>query len=136
MGALVAATRRGEAPGRGPVSPRRQAGSGAREFRVEDLVGRPVCDREGRRIGRVTELRVERRGGALEVTGVLIGTWGWIERLAMQKVWRRGRGWLARWDQVDFTDLTRPRLRVPRSALALEPPGGAAGVRGARRAGR
>lgn len=114
----------------------RGAGSAAREFRIEDLVGRRVCDREGRKMGRVTELRVEPRGGAIEVTGVLIGTWGWIERLAMQKVWRRGHGWLARWEQIDFSDLARPRLRVPRSALALEPPRGAAVVSGGRRAGR
>lgn len=129
----MATPRGGEAPGRRPVSARTHRRGPRREFRIEDLVGRPVTDREGRRIGRVTEVRVEPRGGALEVTGVLIGTWGWIERLAMQKVWRRGHGWVARWDQLDFGDFEHPRLVVPRSALELEPWRGAARVRGAGR---
>lgn len=109
-------------------------GGASREFHVEDLVGRPVTDREGRRMGRVSEIRVERIGGALEITGLLIGPWGWIERFAMQKVWRHGHGWLARWDQVDFTDFEHPQLAVPRSALALEPPRRGAQLRDADRA--
>ena len=107
---------------------------GAREFRIEDLVGRPVVDREGGKLGHVSEIRVEPRGDALEVTGVLIGAWGWIERLAMQRVWRRGHGGLARWDQIDFGDFSHPRLLVPRSALTLEPPR-TARIKGAGRAG-
>ena len=132
----MATARGGEAARRRTVSASAaRRGDASGEFHVEDLVGRPVLDRDGRKMGRVSEIRVERIDGALVVTGVLIGAWGWVERLAMQKVWRHGRGWLARWDQIDFADFAHPRLVVPRSALVLEPPRRGVVLRGGDRAG-
>ncbi len=93
-----------------------------REIRIEDLLGRRVVDRAGRKLGRVSEIRAEPRGSGLEITGFVIGAWGWIERLAMQNVGRGPRGWFARWDQLDFTNLARLRLTCTRSELELEPP--------------
>jgi len=96
--------------------------SGAREIRIEDLVGRPVVDRSGKTLGRLSEVRAEPRRGGLEITGVMIGARGWLERLAMWTGRRRPRGWFARWDQLDLADLDHPRVTCLRSELALDPP--------------
>jgi len=90
-------------------------------LRLEQLIGREVVDLRGRKVGRLTELRAEPRDGTLEITSFLIGSWGMLERLAMQRLFP-ARGYRARWDQIDLSDPERPRLTCYRSELELEPP--------------
>jgi sporulation protein YlmC with PRC-barrel domain len=92
-----------------------------REARVELLIGKRVLDREGKPVGRIEELRAERRGRELVVTEYLVGAYGLLERLSALRI---GRYFLRAvapsrsieeqvipWDRLDLTDPARPRLR-------------------------
>lgn len=48
---------------------------------LSDLIGRPVCDQSGRRLGRVVELRGRWEGGDVVVEELLIGAKGMLKRL-------------------------------------------------------
>jgi sporulation protein YlmC with PRC-barrel domain len=86
---------------------------------VERLLGRRVVSLNGRVIGRLEEIRAERRGAGGVVVGYVIGPAGLLERLIAGR--RRipgvkARGVLARWDQLDVTGVEL-RLRCPASEL-------------------
>ncbi len=89
-----------------------------REARVERLLGRPVVDARGRRVGRIEEIRAEREGGEWVVRGYVLGIDGLIERLAAGAIVQALLGALAArrrrrtigWDELDLTDPGRPRL--------------------------
>lgn len=87
------------------------------EVRLERLLGRKVVDRQGRSVGRLEEVRVERKGEDYVVSEYLIGTTALVERLSLGGVQRHeGRvtgGYLARWDQIDLSDPFTPRLMCP-----------------------
>jgi hypothetical protein len=89
------------------------------EVHVERLLGRPVVDGRGRRIGRIEEIHAEREGPEWVVRGYVIGVDGLIERLAAGGIARALLGSLApgrrhrtlAWHELDLSDPERPRLR-------------------------
>lgn len=92
----------------------------SREVRLDGVLGREVVAGNNRTIGRVEEFRAEVRGGACEITDVVIGVAGLYERLGLgvRMLFGKGRGgYVARWDQIDLTDPDRPRLTCPLDQL-------------------
>jgi hypothetical protein len=88
-------------------------GTGSRELRLDRLLGRRVVAVNSRPVGRIEEFRAERRGTGIVVTGVVIGFAGLMERLDLGVkllFGQSGRGYLAKWDQIDFSNPTIPRL--------------------------
>lgn len=87
---------------------------------MDHLVGRRVIDREGRSVGRIQELRAERRGSEWIVTHYLIGVAGVLERLGVGMkllVGWRASGYIVRTDQVDLSDPHHARLTCSRNDL-------------------
>ena len=87
--------------------------SGNRLLRLDRLLGREVLDRAGHRVGRLEEFRAEPQGARLAVTEYVLGAAGLFERLGVAVklvLGRRVGGYVARWDQIDLRDETRPRL--------------------------
>lgn len=97
----------------------------SRDVHLELILGRPVLGRDDKSVGRIEEVRAERQGSQAFVTEYLIGVRGLLERLAVESVWRHeGRlekGYVARWNQVDITDPSRPRLLCEVSELERAP---------------
>jgi hypothetical protein len=94
--------------------------SGDRVVRLDRLLGRKVLDRAGHRVGRLEEFRAEPRGPRLVVTEYVIGAGGLLERLGIAVklvIGRRAGGFVAKWDQLDLSDETRPRLTCAVSDL-------------------
>jgi hypothetical protein len=90
------------------------------ELRLDRLLGRRVFARNAQSVGRIEEVRVERRGSGWIVTEVVIGAGGLLERLGVGVrllFGPRTRGRVARWDQLDMTDPERPRLTCSREEL-------------------
>jgi hypothetical protein len=94
----------------------------AREVHVEDLLGRRVRAMNGRPVGRLEEIRAERRGDTHEVTEFLLGTGALFERLSIvRRLFRRApRTLVARWDQIDVSDPRRPVLTCTVEELRAE----------------
>src|SRR5689334_10852551 len=90
-------------------------------LRLDSLIGREVWTADDRKVGRLEEGRAERRGGAWVITEWMIGPAGLFERLGISArsvvSGRRRRGYIARWDQLDLRNPTRPRLSCPVSEL-------------------
>jgi hypothetical protein len=83
--------------------------------RLDRLVGCHVRAANNRSIGRIEEFRAERDGDSWQVTACVIGRAGLWERLgggARLLLWgtRRQNGYVARWDQIDFSNPASPRL--------------------------
>lgn len=86
---------------------------GPRELRIDRLLGREVLGRNGRRVGRLEEFRAEKRGTGWVVSEFVIGMAGLFERLGVGlKVLfgHSGGGYVARADQMDLSDIDKPRL--------------------------
>jgi hypothetical protein len=84
-----------------------------RELRLDRLLGRQVLGRNNRPAGRLEEFRAEIRGQDCVITEVLLGAAGLFERLGigMKLVFGRSTGgYLARWNQLDFSDPESLRL--------------------------
>lgn len=84
------------------------------EVRVDRLLGRRVLARNNQSVGRLEEVRTERKGSGLIVTEYLIGASGLLERLGIGVkllFGQRPSSYVARWDQMDLSDPERPRLR-------------------------
>ena len=79
---------------------------------LEDLLGRRVEALDGRRVGRIEEIRADRRGDEYELTEYLLGTGALVERLSLvsRLFGRESRTYIVRWDQIDITSPSRPRL--------------------------
>ena len=92
------------------------AAPGARELRVEHLLGRKVLGANRRVVGRLEEIRAARHGSGCTVTEYVIGCAGLLERLGLgvrQILGRRiGDGLIAQWDQLDPTAADGPALTV------------------------
>jgi sporulation protein YlmC with PRC-barrel domain len=97
-----------------------------REIRVEKLVGRRVVDSDGKRVGRIHEIRADRSEAACNVESYLVGTRAVLERMAQWAVPARFgtliRSKLTRpfsipWDQMDLSDPLHPRTTVTREEL-------------------
>ena len=98
--------------------------SAVRTIRVQDLIGRQAVALNGRRIGRIEELRVEPGRGTFELMEVLIGTGGLLERLSVirPRLTRRSRALVARWDQIDLSDPMHPKLTCGVDELIVKSP--------------
>jgi hypothetical protein len=99
------------------------ADNATRRIRAERLLNRRVRARNGRVIGRIQELRVDRDGDRYEVKEYVFGAGGLLERLAIAARTFRGHrahARVARWDQVDLADPDRPRLTCDVADLRLE----------------
>jgi sporulation protein YlmC with PRC-barrel domain len=85
-----------------------------REVHLELLLGRPVRARNGRRIGRIEEVRA---GEKENVDEFLVGELALMERLAALGLFEpknaKKRGYRVRWDQLDWSDPYRPRINCP-----------------------
>lgn len=98
---------------------RRQSGRMApppAELRADRALGREVVGLNGRRVGRLEEFRVERRGADWVVTEYEIGAAGLLDRLGLGAgllFGREGSGYLARWDQLELNDAGPIRLTCP-----------------------
>jgi len=75
---------------------------------LDVIVGRKIFAENGQSVGRLEECRGEQRGTKLVITEYVIGVAGLLERLGLgvRLVLGRhkGRGFLARWDQLDISD--------------------------------
>jgi sporulation protein YlmC with PRC-barrel domain len=96
--------------------------SRARFVHLEDLIGRAVVTEDGRRVGRVEEVRAERRGDEYEVTEYLLGTGALLERLSLvpRLLGRQRRTYVVRWDQMDISRPEHPRLTCPIEELVVD----------------
>jgi hypothetical protein len=85
-----------------------------KHVRLDRLLGRVVVATNNQPLGRIEEFRVEPRGSEWVIAQFVIGPAGLVERLGIGVKLvlglKRGRGFVARWDQLDLTDPDRPRL--------------------------
>jgi len=92
------------------------------ETKVELLLGRKVRDAEGKTVGRIEEIRVERKDNVLSVEAYLIGASALVDRLSAWTLVRPIKGLLKNrhiyslydvpWQDMDLTDPTHPVLRT------------------------
>jgi sporulation protein YlmC with PRC-barrel domain len=96
------------------------------EIRLELLIGRKVHDVNGEKVGRIEEIRGEKRAKDCLVEAYLVGASALIERLAAWKLVRPIRGVLPKsvysiyripWEEMDLSDPHRPRLRIAKDEL-------------------
>ena len=94
---------------------------------LERYVGKPVCDADGRSIGRLHEIRVREDAGELLVLDYLVGGAGLLERFSLAELGReiaflfgldRPEGYVVPWDCMQFPDDGPPRCT--RRAVELE----------------
>ncbi len=97
---------------------------GARELRVERLLGRKVWSANHRAVGRLEEIRAVRHGSGCTVTQYVIGFAGALERLGLgirlllgHKI---GGGLIAEWTQLDIAAPHGPTLTCPAADLRRE----------------
>jgi hypothetical protein len=92
--------------------------------RLDRLVGREVYTANNRRLGRLEEFRAERGASSWVVTEYVIGAAGLMERLGLGARlvlgFQRPSGYVARWNQLDFSNPDRPKLTCPVSELQRE----------------
>jgi hypothetical protein len=91
-----------------------------RSLRLERLLGRQVRAANHRVIGRLEEVRVERSGPHYTVNEYVIGPAGLAERLGLgvRRLFGAAKaGYVARWDQIDLSDASDPRLTCPLEQL-------------------
>ena len=82
-----------------------------RKLRVADLVGSPVEDAAGRRLGHVVELEL---GSGWEVIAVLVGARGWLSRWNVARFFprlARGKPERVPWAKVATFESLRLRLK-------------------------
>ena len=99
-------------------------GDAAAAVPLEALLGRRVRADDGRVVGRLEEIRAERRGGNHEVTEFLIGPGALLERLSIVRRFAGSgsRMRVARWDQIDISNPLAPRLTCGVENLKIERP--------------
>jgi sporulation protein YlmC with PRC-barrel domain len=97
------------------------------EIKVELLIGTKVYDADGKKVGRIEEIRVDRQEDGLLVEAFLIGASGLIDRLSAWNLIRPiHRSLKARhiysayeipWQDLDLSDPKRPKLRTTKAEL-------------------
>jgi sporulation protein YlmC with PRC-barrel domain len=60
-------------------------------MRVSELLNLEVRTESGERLGRAHDLRAERTPRSLKVTGICVGSWGFLERLGVRSPESKGR---------------------------------------------
>ena len=102
-------------------------------FQIDLLVGRRVYDVEGRKLGRVDEIRLVREDDRYLVEGLLMGVNGLAERLGvarpLERIERRLNfdDWrvedhIIYWDQIDSIEEKSIRLKVRREEVQTVKP--------------
>lgn len=91
-----------------------------KELHLEQLIGRGVFTRAGTTVGHIEEIRAERDGEDWVIQEYLLGSYALLERLSPGRIssgLRRVLGWrsakrpfIIKWDKLDFSDATKPRL--------------------------
>jgi hypothetical protein len=92
----------------------------SRRVRVQDLLGREVLAANNHGIGRIEEIRAEKRGKGYVVKEYHLGPAALLERLSTHVgTWfgRPARMRVVAWDQLDLSDPASPRLLVEAAAL-------------------
>ena len=97
----------------------------SREVKLSALIGRTVCDADGRAVGRLEEMRVEvalDEGSEYVVREVLVGHYGPFARLAgghfsryflrLLRAFGRYRQIAVPWERIDLSDPERPYIRA------------------------
>jgi hypothetical protein len=94
---------------------------------VEHLLGRKVRDSEGRKAGRIEEIRCQNRQGQCRVSEYLLGGGGLMERLSVPDLSltlirllgsrRFSSTHRVPWNQMDLADPKHPKLRCRREEL-------------------
>jgi hypothetical protein len=97
------------------------------EIHLEQLLSRRVRDADGRVVGRIEEVRAERRGEEYWVQEYHLGPHAVLERLSLWltrlpplhllTLGQQGKSYKASWDQIDVTDPEHPRLRCAKQDL-------------------
>lgn len=98
------------------------------EIHIELLIGRRVVDINGKNVGRIEEFLAEEKGEDLVVTEVLVGTYGFLQRLSiyhfgfglLRYLGARGRTAKPRrigWQFLDVSDPEKPRLTCSKDEL-------------------
>ena len=97
------------------------------ELNVERLLGTKVRDREGKVLGRIEEIRAERRDDALYVEAYMVGASAVVERLSAWTLITPIKKMLRShdivsvlevpWGALDLSDPKKPVLRVDRSEI-------------------
>ena len=95
--------------------------------RLERLLGRVVRDADGAKVGRIEEFLAAQEGEECRILEYHLGNFGRLEHLgamghfgrALAKlISSRGHvGFAVRWDRMDLSDPTRPRLTCRRDEL-------------------
>jgi hypothetical protein len=83
------------------------------DLHIDRLLGRQVLAANGHAAGRLEEFRAEVRDGKCVITEYVIGSAGLLERMDVAARGLFGlprKGYVARWDQIDFSNLETPRL--------------------------
>jgi sporulation protein YlmC with PRC-barrel domain len=65
-------------------------------FALSELIGRPVCDSSGRRLGRTFEVRAHWQDGGIVIDELLVGRGALLKRLRGPAAAARG----VRWESV------------------------------------
>ena len=95
--------------------------------RLEDFVGKPVRDADGRKIGHLHDVRAERSGGELVVVDYLVGPAAFLERFSIAGMARgtlgifrltRSSGYVVAAADMDLSTPGEPRCK--RRAAELE----------------
>ena len=95
--------------------------------RLEDFVGKPVRDADGRKIGHLHDVRAERSGGELVVVDYLVGPAAFLERFSIAGMargalgifgLRSARGYVVAARDMDLSTPGEPRCT--RRAAELE----------------
>lgn len=91
-----------------------------RELHLELLLGRPVIDSAGKRVGRIEEVRVEQQADEWVIVEYLVGLAAIAERLSIPNLTTRllplfrekniGESYRIPWDKLDLSDPNHPRL--------------------------
>jgi len=76
----------------------------------------------GRRVGRIEEVRAEHRGGEYQIVEYRLGSGAVMERWSVIRnlFGIKTRMLIARWNQVDISDPRRPRLTCPLDEIKRE----------------
>lgn len=62
-------------------------------FALSDLIGKPVCDSSGHRLGRAFEVQARWEDGRVVTEAILVGRGGMLKRLRGPQARARAVGW-------------------------------------------
>jgi sporulation protein YlmC with PRC-barrel domain len=83
--------------------------------RLEDLLGSCVVAINGRRVGHIEDVRVERHDGEYQVVEYQLGAGAMLHRWSVVRnlFGITGKTLRVRWNQLDISNPARPRLTCP-----------------------